>query len=210
MNYMRTVDKTSITLVAIFSIALIFSGIGFASATSNPHTTIAKNYGVKTHGIVCGVDLCSKKHIMQENKNKIKTTDHVKYGQMRKAEKYPQSTDVPTGKKPDNSLSTQILKTFDITAKEENDVYRWSFNGKINPTLTFTMGTNNTINIQNPTDTKHEFVIESDGKELAASGDVESNSSGMISFTPSSSGVFEYHCEYHPTTMNGTIKVIKN
>ena len=98
-------------------------------------------------------------------------------------------------------------KTIGISAKEVNEVYRWSDSDGINPTITLTAKTSNVLQITNPTDVKHEFVIESNGEEVAASGDIAPDGSGNLSFTPSTSGVFEYHCEYHPSTMKGTINV---
>ena len=102
---------------------------------------------------------------------------------------------------------TQETKTIEISAKEVNEVYKWSDSDGINPTITLTANTNNVLQITNPTDVKHEFVIESNGEEVAASGDIASDSSGKLSFMPATSGVFEYHCEYHPSTMKGTINV---
>ena len=102
--------------------------------------------------------------------------------------------------------------TIQLSAEEKNEVYRWinSTNGKENPTLRFLANTNNIIQIKNPTDTKHELVIESQGNELKSSGDISPNSSGQISFMTNMTGTLQYHCEYHPTTMKGTIKVVAN
>ncbi|MGA7005539.1 MAG: cupredoxin domain-containing protein [Nitrososphaeraceae archaeon] len=66
---------------------------------------------------------------------------------------------------------------------------------------------NNIIQIQNPTNTKHELVIDSQGKEVATSGDIAPGASGQASFRPNGTGLFSYHCEYHPDTMKGTIKL---
>lgn len=96
----------------------------------------------------------------------------------------------------------------DIQATEIDETYRWeSTESKINPTLNFVANADNVIEIKNPTDEKHEFVIESYGKEVAASGDVEPDGSAKFSFKPVTAGTYEYHCEYHPTTMKGTIEV---
>lgn len=73
--------------------------------------------------------------------------------------------------------------------------------------ITLTANVDNVIQITNPTDAKHEFVIEADGEELAASGDIGPDSSGKLTIKPTKTGVFEYHCEYHPDTMKGTIEV---
>jgi plastocyanin len=66
---------------------------------------------------------------------------------------------------------------------------------------------NNIIQIDNPTDTKHELVIESNETELASSGDIAPDGSGQLTFRPTMTGTFEYHCEYHPDTMKGNIEV---
>jgi plastocyanin len=75
-------------------------------------------------------------------------------------------------------------------------------------TLKLIANTDNIVQIQNPTDEKHEMIVESQpGNELATSGDIESNSSGELSFSPNMTGTFQYHCEYHPATMRGIIEV---
>lgn len=93
--------------------------------------------------------------------------------------------------------------------EQQEEVYRWSNDsGAINPTLKFIVNTDNTVQIQNPTDEEHEMIVESQpGNELATSGDIEPNSSGELSFRPNMTGSFQYHCEYHPATMRGIIEV---
>ena len=44
--------------------------------------------------------------------------------------------------------------------------------GLENPELDMKANVNNIIQIQNPTNTKHELVIDSQGKEVATSGEV--------------------------------------
>jgi plastocyanin len=95
-----------------------------------------------------------------------------------------------------------------LSAKEEDETYRWSTSdGGINPSLKMTANTNNEMQIDNPTDAKHELVIKSSGKEVATSGDIAPNGSGHIAFKPTAPGTYEYYCEYHPSTMKGTIEV---
>jgi hypothetical protein len=106
------------------------------------------------------------------------------------------------------TMPAKVINKIDLSATEEDEVYRWSDSGGINPTLTILANTENQIQIQNPTDTKHEFVIESDGEEIVASGDIEADSSGKLTITPDTIGTWQYHCEYHPTTMNGTINIV--
>jgi len=106
------------------------------------------------------------------------------------------------------SMNTGQANIIKMSAKEvaEED-YRWSTDSGINPTLELVANASNVIQIQNPTDTKHELVIESNDTELAASGDIGPDSSGELTFKPTMTGTFEYHCEYHPDTMKGTIEV---
>ena len=98
-----------------------------------------------------------------------------------------------------------------LSTKEESPgVYRWiSGNaGTANPTLKVSANTNNIIKIQNPTDTKHELIIDTGADVLPSSDDINPDSSGQLSFKPTSTGTFTYHCAYHPFTMKGTIQVV--
>ena len=107
-----------------------------------------------------------------------------------------------------NNIKPETSNSLKISAVEEDDVYRWSNVNGINPTITVFENVDNTIQIQNPTDARHEFVIESQGEEIAASGDIPQDGSGSIHVKPNMTGIWEYHCEYHPTTMKGTIKIV--
>jgi hypothetical protein len=105
-----------------------------------------------------------------------------------------------------------VKNTIQLSAKLDNSVnppFRWvnSTNGVINPTLNFKTNTNQIIQIQNPTDFKHQLIIDLNGKQLATSGDIGPSSSGQVSFKPNMTGTFGYHCLYHPTTMKGIIQV---
>jgi plastocyanin len=110
---------------------------------------------------------------------------------------------------PVTSTNGGVSNTIQLGVTEQQEVYRWSDNnGTINPTLKFVFNSDNTVQIQNPTDEKHEMIVESpQGNELASSGDIEPNVSGELSFRPNMTGTLQYHCEYHPTTMLGTIDV---
>ena len=59
--------------------------------------------------------------------------------------------------------------------------------------------------ILNPTNEKHEMIIESKGNEVASSGDIARSSSGQLFFTPNMTETFEYYCKYHPDTMKGIV-----
>lgn len=115
---------------------------------------------------------------------------------------------------PTLSLSVQgiVKNAIQLSAKLDNSVnppFRWvnPTSGVINPTLNFKANTNQTIQIQNPTDFKHQFIIDQNGKQLATSGDIAAGSSGQVSFKSNMIGTFGYHCLYHPTTMKGIIQV---
>jgi hypothetical protein len=101
--------------------------------------------------------------------------------------------------------TTQLL-----SAKEVKDgVYNWinGSNGAPNPTLNVFANTKNIIKIQNPTDTKHELIIDTGADVLPSSDDIAPNGSGQLVFSPNMTGTFTYHCAYHPFTMKGTIHV---
>jgi hypothetical protein len=132
---------------------------------------------------------------------------------------YNSNTAVGAGYYGSNSPSPIILagqgivkNAIQLSAKLDNSVnppFRWvnPMSGVINPTLNFKANTNQTIQIQNPTDFKHQFIIDQNGKQLATSGDIAAGSSGQVSFKPNMIGTFGYHCLYHPTTMKGIIQV---
>jgi plastocyanin len=101
--------------------------------------------------------------------------------------------------------SQNPTKTIQISAIEEEEVYRWANIQGTNPTLKFLTNANNTVLILNPTNEKHEMIIESNGNEVASSGDVARSSSGQLFFTPNMTETFEYYCKYHPDTMKGVI-----
>ncbi len=112
-----------------------------------------------------------------------------------------------TTKETTATASSATTSSIKMTAKEVDETYKWSTSDGANPTLKMTANADNSVQIANPTDAKHELVIESHGKEVASSGDIAANGSGQLSFKPTAPGTYEYHCEYHPTTMKGTIEV---
>ena len=107
------------------------------------------------------------------------------------------------------TTSTATPGAIQLSAKGMMGSYTWinTSNGAINPTLNLKANTNQTIKIQNPTDTKHQLIVDQNGKQLATSGDIAPGSSGQVSFKPNMAGTFGYHCLYHPTTMKGIIQV---
>jgi plastocyanin len=107
--------------------------------------------------------------------------------------------------------SSSSSSTIQLSTKEESaGVYRWvsSNTGTINPTLKVSANKDNVIKIQNPTDTKHELIIDTGADVLPSSDDINPDSSGQLSFKPTTTGTFTYHCAYHPFTMKGTIQVV--
>jgi plastocyanin len=93
-----------------------------------------------------------------------------------------------------------------MAAKDSVNLYSWFVGTQENPTITFAANVDNTISVQNPTDTKHRLVIESGGKQVASTGDIAAGGTGQLTYRPTSAGTLDYHCEYH-STMKGTIKV---
>lgn len=101
--------------------------------------------------------------------------------------------------------SQNPTKTIQISVIEEEEVYRWANIQGTNPTLKFLTNANNTVLILNPTNEKHEMIIESKDNEVASSGDIARSSSGQLFFTPNMTETFEYYCKYHPDTMKGIV-----
>ena len=109
------------------------------------------------------------------------------------------------------TASSSSSNTIQLSVKEQSEgVYRWisSNGGTVNPTLKVSANTNNIINIQNTTDTKHELIIDTGADVLPSSDDIKPDGSGQLSFKPTMNGTFTYHCAYHPFTMKGTIQVV--
>ena len=123
----------------------------------------------------------------------------------------------------DNNTTTTTTPTTTITltdnavqvnATETNEVYRWQINGQTNPDLRLLANTAYTFNVKNPTDTTHELrIADSQGKDLATSGDIQPGGSAQLTFKPNmtSSGggnMLRYYCEYHPDLMKGSIQIV--
>ena len=109
------------------------------------------------------------------------------------------------------TASTATNGVIKLSAKEvKSGVYAWIDNstGKTNPTLKVSANANNTISIQNPTDTKHELIIDTGSDVLPSSDDIAPHGVGQLAFSPNMTGTFTYHCAYHPFTMKGTIQIV--
>ena len=116
----------------------------------------------------------------------------------------------------DTKLSNTTVATGNNTIilnpQETNETYRWvNGSGGINPTLGIAKGSEYLIKIKNPTDTKHELIIE-DAKhsEIAKSKEVQPGKNTEFKFNTEKTGQLNYYCEYHPETMRGIIKIIEN
>jgi plastocyanin len=107
-----------------------------------------------------------------------------------------------------SSASNSNTSSIALNALElKNETYRWQNTSEgINPTLHLIANTDYLIKIKNPTDTKHQLIITSNGTEIAKSKDIIAGKNGKLNFA-NSTGTFEYHCEYHPDTMKGIIEI---
>jgi len=95
-----------------------------------------------------------------------------------------------------------------LNANEKNEVYTWVNKEGTNPILNFKLNEKNAVHLNNPTDSKHDLILTTGGKELASSGDILAGNSGkLIVLTLSQGETLTYHCLYHPTTMKGTITI---
>src|ERR1051326_6574440 len=111
------------------------------------------------------------------------------------------------------TTTTTTTNTIQLSTKEvKPGVYNWigTTNGTPNPTLKAFANVKNIIKIQNPTDTKHELIIDTGTDVLPSSNDINPNASGQLSFSPTMAGTFTYHCAYHPFTMKGTIQIVSS
>lgn len=104
----------------------------------------------------------------------------------------------------DSNTSSIALNALEL----KNETYRWQNTSEaINPTLHLIANTDYVIKIKNPTDTKHELIIGSNGSELAKSNEIKPDKNGKLNFNAKSTATLEYHCEYHPDTMKGIIEI---
>lgn len=122
-------------------------------------------------------------------------------------------TDASTSGSDSGVSSTSENNTIILNATEVGkEQYRWTdISGTENPTLDLIANNEYTVKISNPTDEKHELIIESksDGKtsEIAKSGEIEPGDNLEFKFKTEGAGALGYHCEYHPDMMNGNITV---
>jgi uncharacterized cupredoxin-like copper-binding protein len=105
----------------------------------------------------------------------------------------------------DKNLASNALQ---LSANEKKGIYTWANKAGTNPILNFKENTDNVVQLKNPTDSVHQLIITSAGKQIASSGDIKPGKSGELSFANANQGeTLEYHCLYHPSTMKGTITI---
>lgn len=131
---------------------------------------------------------------------------HVQTATAIEAKKSNETTDSAS------TTNASASNTVQLSVKEvTHGVYRW-INGSNaaadNPTLKVFTNANNVIKIQNPTDTKHELIIDTGADVLPSSDDIAPSGLGQLTFNPIMTGTFTYHCAYHPYTMKGTIEIV--
>jgi uncharacterized cupredoxin-like copper-binding protein len=110
-----------------------------------------------------------------------------------------------------NTKQAIVNSTIVLNPQETNKTYNWvNSSGGINPTLGIAKGTEYVIKIKNPTDTKHELIIE-DAKhsELGKSKEIQPGKNTEFKFSTEKTGQLNYYCEYHPDTMRGVINIIE-
>ena len=108
----------------------------------------------------------------------------------------------------EQTQTTNSISQIEISIMKVDGVYRWSTSSGMNPMLTLHVNMTNPISFTNPTDITHAFVIEQNGTQFLSTKDITPGLSGKISPKPNITGVFEYHCKYHPDTMKGILNVV--
>lgn len=104
--------------------------------------------------------------------------------------------------------------TIDLTATKigtEGNNYIWTSDGRNNPILNLKPNTNYEFIVNTmPEDiNEHELKINTmQGVEIAEGESVDQGESSQFIFNSGQSRTLSYFCEYHPTSMIGTINVM--
>ncbi|HEY2956964.1 MAG TPA: cupredoxin domain-containing protein [Actinomycetota bacterium] len=69
--------------------------------------------------------------------------------------------------------------------------------------LTIPAGKKVEVTVENKDSVEHNLTFAA----AKANKDVEGGKTEDVSFTAPAAGTYEFHCEYHPTQMKGTVKV---
>jgi hypothetical protein len=114
----------------------------------------------------------------------------------------------------ETGTSLATATTFQLTATPVNGTYLWVDNNSMyNPTLMLKANTDNTLSVkslQNDTE-EHELIVQSwNNQTYTESEEIEGGSSDEVLFNPGNNSSMNYHCEYHPDTMRGTIQMVNN
>ena len=113
--------------------------------------------------------------------------------------------------KESNTKEATGNSTIVLNPQETNETYHWvNSSGGVNPTLGIAKATEYLFKIKNPTDTKHELIIE-DAKhsKLGNSKEIQPGQNIEFKFSTEKTGQLNYYCEYHPDTMRGVINIIE-
>jgi hypothetical protein len=125
----------------------------------------------------------------------------VSYGSM--------NTAIASGNKNTTTSDKNLpSNTLQLGANEKKGIYTWANKEGTNPTLNFKQNADNVVQLKNPTNSVHQLIITSAGKQVASSGDIKPGKSGELSFANVNQGeTLQYHCLYHLSTMKGTIAI---
>ncbi len=106
--------------------------------------------------------------------------------------------------------SAESPNIIDLKVSERNNNYVWiSANDQINPQLYLKPNMEYIIQIESMNNNvSHQLVIQDkNGKQLAKSIEISNGATDDFPFTFTSSGKYQYHCQYHPESMYGDIIV---
>ena len=70
----------------------------------------------------------------------------------------------------DKNLSANTLQ---LSANEKKGIYTWANKEGTNAILNFKQNADNVVQLKNPTDSVHQLIITSAGKQVASSGDIK-------------------------------------